>query len=168
MSHENLALCAMGLSPRVRGNPAFFMLARYHSRSIPACAGEPSSVNNLAAETEVYPRVCGGTALCEPTAACRAGLSPRVRGNRELPPGDAVVARSIPACAGEPMGRVCQLRRLAVYPRVCGGTREVAYNNPALMGLSPRVRGNRLVDADGGALPGSIPACAGEPPSRIV
>ena len=31
------------------------------------------------------------------------------------------------------------------------------------MGLSPRVRGNRVVAQRGPVRPGSIPACAGEP-----
>ena len=54
--------------------------------------------------------------------AITLGLSPRVRGN----PGEAqqfyINDRSIPACAGEPIGQNPHgvLRR--VYPRVCGGT----------------------------------------------
>ena len=54
----------------------------------------------------VYPRACGGTAL--PYAAVRsgAGLSPRVRGNLELMGAGLLVARSIPARAGEPRRRI--------------------------------------------------------------
>ena len=36
---------------------------------------------------------------------------------------------------------------------------------PPAVGLSPRVRGNRLRLDAGAAARGSIPACAGEPPS---
>ena len=51
----------------------------------------------------------------------------------------------------------------AVYPRVCGGTTCTRKAKKGTKGLSPRVRGNhgrRLAPLD---LPGSIPACAGEP-----
>ena len=52
-----------------------------------------------------------------------------------------------------------------VYPRVCGGTHH-AWPWAALGGgLSPRVRGNRLRLLYRENLPGSIPACAGEPSS---
>ena len=50
-----------GLSPRVRGN-------RHHkpdlpgsTRSIPACAGEPTCSGPVPVSSRVYPRVCGGT-----------------------------------------------------------------------------------------------------------
>ena len=50
----------------------------------------------------VYPRVCGGTMLMSGSVMAVKGLSPRVRGNLDLPP--LIVGRggSIPACAGEP------------------------------------------------------------------
>ena len=50
---------------------------------------------------------------------------------------------SIPACAGEPMSDY-EVRRLTVYPRVCGGT-----------GRQVQIRLVTFI--------GSIPACAGEP-----
>ena len=51
-----------GLSPRVRGNRLWPGLGPARRRSIPACAGEPSSLSPKAVLREVYPRVCGGTA----------------------------------------------------------------------------------------------------------
>ena len=51
-------------------------------------------------------------------------------------------ARSIPACAGEPMiGEVMEALG-TVYPRVCGGTDALEGNRGQTGGLSPRVRGN--------------------------
>ncbi len=50
-----------GLSPRVRGNPRVPLNGTLELRSIPACAGEPSSNATLRYSTRVYPRVCGGT-----------------------------------------------------------------------------------------------------------
>ena len=112
----------------------------------------------------VYPRVCGGTGAVSALPGAVVGLSPRVRGN---PPGVRCMmpfTGSIPACAGEPLGRHTCLRHARVYPRVCGGTNTVAECWQAGVGLSPRVRGNRRGSSDVCLVTGSIPACAGEPP----
>ena len=91
------------------------------------------------------------------------GLSPRVRGNQIAVGLDAPSSGSIPACAGEPHLGGGQVGPIRVYPRVCGGTDRAKVTYGSLVGLSPRVRGNRL--AAGGNHRGdrSIPACAGEP-----
>ena len=148
------------------------------TRSIPACAGEPGAVTTVVfyvIAQGLSPRVRGN--LYDNRARCSddfdRGLSPRVRGNRGRAPRrrsrpDAVyprvcggtwidalrgpdtwLARSIPACAGEPAHIVGAIRdRLwAVYPRVCGGT-DVACHRQRYGGRA-----------------GSIPACAGEPPT---
>ena len=49
-----------GLSPRVRGNPAYPDEEDDDWGSIPACAGEPSAVWIMKEQPVVYPRVCGG------------------------------------------------------------------------------------------------------------
>ena len=91
------------------------------------------------------------------------GLSPRVRGN-PLQMRLMVHNRgSIPACAGEPKNTARFDGMMPVYPRVCGGTSLTICCTACTAGLSPRVRGNRHVVIDSCALPGSIPACAGEP-----
>ena len=93
---------AEGLSPRVRGNPAERTSARAFSRSIPACAGEPTVIALILNSTKVYPRVCGGTLGGYSIAELDYGLSPRVRGNRDHDPLIQQYVGSIPACAGEP------------------------------------------------------------------
>ena len=160
-----------GLSPRVRGNPGGGPGGKILVRSIPACAGEPDSPTGAGWRSEVYPRVCGGTAIRITLLCCREGLYPRVRGNlRQLARGLGL-ARSIPACAGEPARAASSGWRKEVYPRVCGGTRRRQSAPRRGSGLSPRVRGN---PGDMGRRPRrarSIPACAGEPstadPPRI-
>ena len=94
------------------------------------------------------------------------GLSPRVRGNRYHAQRGWLQNGSIPACAGEPLSNLDPDETERVYPRVCGGTDIALMARAAYSGLSPRVRGNRIVAivARGGS--GSIPACAGEPCSR--
>ena len=172
-----------GLSPRVRGNLIRAVAHHGQQGSIPACAGEPIGNRSQKSIARVYPRVCGGTRAAKARADEFDGLSPRVRGNRQLGPHPQRHRRSIPACAGEPGRQRLGFQRCWVYPRVCGGTNSVYRRNsdrcglsPRVRGnprrprncsrpdgLSPRVRGNRRVGhlADGAQR--SIPACAGEP-----
>ena len=111
-----------GLSPRVRGNLRRSPAGRSPHRSIPACAGEPSSSVSAACMISVYPRVCGGTPSTIQAGVYHSGLSPRVRGNLHLALADLAELGSIPACAGEPRPRTAPSQPSAVYPRVCGGT----------------------------------------------
>ena len=155
-----------GLSPRVRGNLDTWAHHGDRRRSIPACAGEPRPSPRRSKTSGVYPRVCGGTDDIWTANYPLWGLSPRVRGNPPTQQVDRYDAGSIPACAGEPSGVNPNHAANAVYPRVCGGTDDLAGKTPEEKGLSPRVRGNpsRLLGISTDA--GSIPACAGEPRSR--
>ena len=132
-------------------------------RSIPACAGEPTSARLHRRACEVYPRVCGGTTLAPTLGNLERGLSPRVRGNH----GDSMQGRryrgSIPACAGEPASGHGVDKWRGVYPRVCGGTVDVDTWTMPDGGLSPRVRGNLERNGLFSRVYRSIPACAGEP-----
>ena len=97
-------MTAVGLSPRVRGNPSHHRQSPEPHGSIPARAGEPSPLWAAASTSAVYPRACGGTVHAPGLKGIQGGLSPRVRGN--LPGSGRVVgsAGSIPARAGEPPG----------------------------------------------------------------
>ena len=158
----------LGLSPRVRGNLLLHGQDVVGERSIPACAGEPSTQRSRESTAAVYPRVCGGTSDMPPRPRRSPGLSPRVRGN----PLPAICrlssAGSIPACAGEPITSPSSSHMNTVYPRVCGGTSPPGAARPYPWGLSPRVRGNHRLGRNGTAGCGSIPACAGEPLSRTA
>ena len=111
----------------------------------------------------VYPRLCGGTQATQRSSLSMKGLSPPVRGNRNIGRPGIPAPWSIPACAGEPLGHwpgedVCQ-----VYPRLCGGTCRLPAGRGTIRGLSPPVRGNRSARFRGATHRRSIPACAGEP-----
>ena len=93
----------MGLSPRLRGNLAAEVDAQVSDRSIPAPAGEPQRHRRRAIPRAVYPRACGGTKSGMPHYHATCGLSPRLRGNRGGGVNDALIGRSIPAPAGEPL-----------------------------------------------------------------
>ena len=159
----NGRIASRGLSPRVRGNRRAEPYGHNIVRSIPACAGEPTGVTSSSTMASVYPRVCGGTPRLAAATSPLTGLSPRVRGNPGLRRTRRQQARSIPACAGEPLFDALQVIQLSVYPRVCGGTPRVVNHPQTAVGLSPRVRGNPNQTGWGVRAAGSIPACAGEP-----
>ena len=70
---------------------------------------------------------------------------------------------SIPASAGEPIERGPCPPPARVYPRECGGTHGAVLRPDVSLGLSPRVRGNRINFTVVSGLSRSIPASAGEP-----
>ncbi len=152
-----------GLSPRVRGNHGKNRSRATNVRSIPARAGEPAPPSPDSPSDRVYPRACGGTATRPAQHITLPGLSPRVRGNRQPARHVQSVHGSIPARAGEPYMVRKWHARYWVYPRACGGTRDMAHTNGMESGLSPRVRGNRRTVHGAPQLDGSIPARAGEP-----
>ena len=90
-----------------------------------------------------------------------------MRGNREPAHHPISHLGSIPARAGEPLSRCARTARCRVYPRACGGTRNRRLTLTPSNGLSPRVRGNLCLLRPPSAPPGSIPARAGEPPTRV-
>ena len=120
--HNEFSNWCHGLSPRVRGNLAFYLGPAPAIRSIPACAGEPHLCQCRADYRKVYPRVCGGTCRSRPDRRYASGLSPRVRGNQGTVDPRIVGSGSIPACAGEPKASCLPSGGVWVYPRVCGGT----------------------------------------------
>ena len=152
-----------GLSPRVRGNRGNIPSLPNSIGSIPASAGKPSERTSLRNARRVYPRECGETHRMVNPNVSVAGLSPRVRGNPRKRLKCPIIAGSIPASAGKPRGQARGRRRWGVYPRECGETVGAAVAEIELMGLSPRVRGNREYDGDAAVGAGSIPASAGKP-----
>ena len=156
---------ALGLSPRLRGNLLAARAANLLPGSIPAPAGEPRSAAIHVRASKVYPRACGGTGYALTLLPEHWGLSPRLRGNRRAPCPYCAPSGSIPAPAGEPSRTRTSRRSSRVYPRACGGTKELDGTKKHSRGLSPRLRGNPLRRHSRQVEGGSIPAPAGEPPS---
>ena len=94
------------------------------------------------------------------------GLSPRMRGHLWRGPWGRWSNRSIPADAGPPDGSFGCAIGGWVYPRGCGGTQMSSSSGSRAKGLSPRMRGHRLVQPKYCRGPGSIPADAGAPRHR--
>ena len=91
-----------GRSPRTRGSHGRLYGPHGLERSIPAYAGEPHPDHEDEASNQVDPRVRGGAAFFLASFSRSAGRSPRTRGSQDRGHDVAVVARSIPAYAGEP------------------------------------------------------------------
>ena len=152
----------------MRGNRGVRFSEEVHSRSIPACAGKPFPFPRLPSPAWVYPRVCGETAGVGAGLVLVQGLSPRVRGNLAANVRGNGYVGSIPACAGKPRTPSPAPRGTGVYPRVCGETSGRLLSRSLAPGLSPRVRGNPLIDATPRPCYRSIPACAGKPMLAII
>ena len=152
-----------GLSPRVRGSPRQSQSCICRWGSIPASAGQPRCSPPTTQDWRVYPRECGAALSIIEDDIKMEGLSPRVRGSLQFRHSFLLYGRSIPASAGQPM-LVGDVRRMPpVYPRECGAAHIRCKSTPTVSGLSPRVRGSRVLN--GGIAPGtgSIPASAGQP-----
>ena len=138
----------VGLSPRGRGNHLLGAAELVGSRSIPAWAGEPGKKGENCRNPPVYPRVGGGTRMKEMIRLRGVGLSPRGRGNPQLPITAPGTNGSIPAWAGEPFRNAARCRYWT--------------------GLSPRGRGNRRAVMPEITIYRSIPAWAGEPSTPAI
>ena len=107
--------------------------------------------------------MCGETCAAVSSSPKMNGLSPRVRGNPPMLMNGSISTRSIPACAGKPKRSATARVIVWVYPRVCGETPNTPRAARMAIGLSPRVRGNRVPLSAFSSSWRSIPACAGKP-----
>ena len=157
-----------GLSPRLRGNRVLPHAQELLRGTIPAPAGKPHS--RLAAQWQGrdYPRACGETDWNESDSTDDSGLSPRLRGNRLRHAPSRRPRGTIPAPAGKPRYRARRQRQTRDYPRACGETAIVSFAKAGHLGLSPRLRGNRVLPHAQELLRGTIPAPAGKPHSRLA
>ena len=155
----------MGPSPRARGNPRRPPPRRWLPRTIPACAGEPQVANSGESCHRDHPRVLGGTAASNFSMMPSGGPSPRARGNPPAALERHQLGGTIPACAGEPRAIRLPSPPYRDHPRVRGGTPVLLYQFNRGSGPSPRARGNLCGLSGPEYRLGTIPACAGEPPS---
>ena len=106
--------------------------------------------------------MCGGARGQRLHQRLRRGRSPRVRGSLQDLWASSASRRSIPACAGEPIGTAFVSDHIKVDPRVCGGAGRPGSVTKSSGGRSPRVRGSLHESFSLASTIGSIPACAGE------
>ncbi len=157
-----------GLSPHARGSHFPAHPAPAASGSIPACAGEPNGDGDADRLFRVYPRMRGGASFSGGRTSAYMGLSPHARGSRHRWQRGVYHPGSIPACAGEPASARLDFPSDGVYPRMRGGAVAIRQQRQQSPGLSPHARGSLQQEFADGYIEGSIPACAGEPPSQRV
>ena len=146
----------------MRGKPAQSDHTVPRIGSIPARAGETSPPIDSVAGNGVYPRPCGGNDRGAHSEKPEEGLSPPVRGKRQLFTRQQLGIGSIPARAGETSVPSSSTAKYRVYPRPCGGNRVWSKLYGVYQGLSPPVRGKPNCALPASSNDGSIPARAGE------
>src|SRR5205809_847163 len=119
-------------------------------RFIPARAGDRPAPPDGRACAAVHPRACGGQGAYGRTSAPAGGSSPRVRGTGDHLAAPFLIARFIPARAGDSGTNIVPLFSETVHPRACGGQGPSGPERIGPGGSSPRVRGTagRAVDGD--------------------
>ena len=153
-----------GSSPRLRGTHALLSPDIWVPRFIPASAGNTRYGQRSRIGWTVHPRVCGEHARPMIMAIDINGSSPRLRGTRHGPPHFLLIARFIPASAGNtglhgdpprfyrfiPASAGNTMKSMSgrsfftVHPRVCGEHAKVPDNTNRALGSSPRLRGTRV------------------------
>ena len=161
--NPNLAAYLCGLSPPTRGIHRRPLVVADARGSIPAYAGDPFVLPDVAKYEPVYPRLRGGSTGRGTRTTSPHGLSPPTRG---IPAGaidGGGSDRSIPAYAGDPIPTQASRTPSTVYPRLRGGSQRGRYGVGSVLGLSPPTRGIRRYAAPRCRRSGSIPAYAGDP-----
>ena len=158
----------MGLSPRVRGNPAEDAAPAVKQGSIPARAGEPRLRCCLTVHRRVYPRACGGTGTAPAFEDTTEGLSRACGGTRRARSHRSPICGLSPRVRGNPPTHIPRPHSERVYARVVRGSIPPGRPcGPRQAGLSPRVPGNRCSDRISPEFAGVYPrACGGtmDPP----
>ncbi len=134
---------ADGSSPRMRGTRAGWLPRSAGRRFIPAYAGNTRPVSYRLSRTPVHPRVCGEHALNLIGEHLDGGSSPRMRGTLRGEGGIDILARFIPAYAGNTVWSAFPACKFAVHPRVCGEHDMLTVPAGVAIGSSPRMRGTR-------------------------
>ena len=111
-----------GSSPRVRGTDDNGATWSTVARFIPACAGNRNYVSKFNNHFSVHPRVCGEQLSGFDNGMLAHGSSPRVRGTAHGQRAAVILARFIPACAGNSVNVEGDIEGPPVHPRCVRGT----------------------------------------------
>jgi hypothetical protein len=153
---------AKGLSPLARGKPRISALPGRSRGPIPAGAGETRPTSSRRTPGRAYPRWRGGNRTSVVPAHLQWGLSPLARGKPNRKSHGRQQGGPIPAGAGETIPILLSACATTAYPRWRGGNGKIHGFVVVAEGLSPLARGKRHHLYHVLALPGPIPAGAGE------
>ena len=144
---NSMGSVSSGLSPRLRGSALYGINNIAGLRVIPAPAGIGPICRAASEYPAGYPRACGDRLCRSVTGPVDAGLSPRLRGSVLKRHAAGVSAGVIPAPAGIGLDRHSPRTSSAGYPRACGDRHDRHGYTLMHGGLSPRLRGSVLADA---------------------
>ena len=150
-----------GSSPRLRGTVLDGFVAVFHSRFIPAPAGNRSRGPEPRHQSSVHPRACGEQFGGRDRVSVLTGSSPRLRGTVQPVSRPREESRFIPAPAGNSPKATNQSRKETVHPRACGEQAGTCDGSVRVNGSSPRLRGTAMGVRAGVLVVRFIPAPAG-------
>ena len=156
----------VGPSPRGRGTLQRRRERSPGRRSIPARAGNTMRSGPRGRRSTVHPRAGGEHMRLPAVVVTIAGPSPRGRGTREFAIAVSESRRSIPARAGNTPSNAGGRPRCTVHPRAGGEHRKSCSSFRFTFGPSPRGRGTLLLALRPRPGSRSIPARAGNTPTR--
>ena len=109
-----------GSSPRMRGKQGGRRKLEREIRIIPAHAGQTAPARDATSRSSDHPRACGANSSGAFSMIRLIGSSPRMRGKRvgSVPVG--ILARIIPAHAGQTQSHQRNGKEDADHPRACG------------------------------------------------
>ena len=155
-----------GSSPRVRGTLVGHCHDAIDQRFIPASAGNASRREPAKRDQPVHPRECGERRVAAAVVRRGSGSSPRVRGTLSPSELRRLLARFIPASAGNALPAVRRSKVGSVHPRECGERAFVLIKLGKRVGSSPRVRGTPTAANHDRLADRFIPASAGNASRR--
>ena len=150
-----------GSSPRGRGTPRGAHADRFHSRIIPAWAGNTPAVRSRVQPGSDHPRVGGEHPAFCIRRSSQVGSSPRGRGTPFNSTRIQYILRIIPAWAGNTNPGPGVGVGVTDHPRVGGEHLAKAIKRAQWIGSSPRGRGTRNHDRVASGKHRIIPAWAG-------
>ncbi len=134
-----------GSSPRMRGKQGGRRKLEREIRIIPAHAGQTAPARDATSRSSDHPRACGANSSGAFSMIRLIGSSPRMRGKRvgSVPVG--ILARIIPAHAGQTQSHQRNGKEDADHPRACGANHVPQQDARQPRGSSPRMRGKLVI-----------------------
>ena len=150
----------------MRGKPHQRVMPPAGRRIIPAHAGQTRALARPDQRRTDHPRACGANSSGAFSMIRLIGSSPRMRGKRvgSVPVG--ILARIIPAHAGQTQSHQRNGKEDADHPRACGANHVPQQDARQPRGSSPRMRGKLEVKEFKSTATRIIPAHAGQTSPR--
>ena len=134
----------------------------HEQRIIPAHAGQTRPNDHCAMPMPDHPRACGANVNRMIQGINGNGSSPRMRGKRRREHNEHICERIIPAHAGQTERNLAVARQVADHPRACGANAFGCFDDDAVGGSSPRMRGKQVHRLAQMGIYRIIPAHAGQ------